>query len=115
MKRRLGHFFSHSLGNYGWRRFSRPGLTLADDRRTTRNQEGNRRGVERFALLRFRAFRHPEWGSLLVIIGWNPRGQGIVTAVTDKVLRGVYAALVLGCKMETPDREQGLQHDSGTH
>jgi hypothetical protein len=28
--------------------------------------------------------------------------QGIATAVIDQVLRDVYAALVLGCKMEMP-------------
>jgi hypothetical protein len=28
--------------------------------------------------------------------------KGIVTAVIDRVFRDVYAALVLGCKMEIP-------------
>jgi hypothetical protein len=43
-----------------------------------------------------------------VIIAWDPRGIRIVTAVIAQVLRDVYAALVLGCKMEIPVGITGL-------
>jgi len=45
---------------------------------------------------------------VIIAFAWDPRGQRIVTAIIviaiiDQVLRDVYAALVLGCKMEIPD------------